>query len=60
MKRQRMNKEQQYWENAQDALSRILVRCEEIGLQSDDMLEDIRCVRGFINKHKPQESEDNE
>jgi len=52
-----MNKEQQYWENAQDALSRILVRCEEIGLQSDDMLEDIRCVRGFINKHKPQESE---
>lgn len=51
-----MTKEQQYWENTQEALSRIFDRCEEIDPQSGyDMLEDIQFVRGFINKHKPQE-----
>lgn len=50
-----MNKEQQYWEDAQEALSRIFDRCEEIDPQSGyDMLEDIQFVRGFINKHKPR------
>lgn len=50
-----MTKEQQYWEDAQEALSRIFDRCEEIDPQSGyDMLEDIQFVRGFINKHKPQ------
>ena len=54
-----MTKEQQYWENVQEALSRIFNRCEVIDLQSGyDMLEDIQFVRGFINKHKPQESEE--
>lgn len=54
-------KEQQYWENAQEALSRIFDQCEEIDPQSGyNMLEDIQFVRGFINKHKPQESEDKE
>lgn len=47
--------EQQYWEDAQEALSRIFDQCEEIDPQSGyDMLEDIQFVRGFINKHKPQ------
>jgi len=51
-----MTREQQYWEDTQEALSRILDRCEEIDPQSGyDMLEDIQFVRGFINKHKPQE-----
>lgn len=50
-----MTKEQQYWENTQEALSRIFDRCEEIDTQSGySMLEDIQFVRGFINKHKPQ------
>ena len=55
-----MTKEQQYWEDAQEALSRIFDKCEEIEPQgSYDMLEDIQFVRGFINKHKPQaESEE--
>lgn len=49
-----MTKEQQYWEDTQEALSRIFDRCEEIDPQSGyDMLEDIQFVRGFINKHKP-------
>ena len=53
------SKEQQYLEDAQEALSRIFDRCEEIDLQSGyDMLEDIQFVRGFINKHKPQKSEE--
>ena len=48
-----MTKEQQYWEDTQEALSRIFDRCEEIDPQSGyDMLEDIQFVRGFINKHK--------
>ena len=48
----------QYWEDAQEALNRIFDRCEEIDPQSGyDMLEDIQFVRGFIDKHKPQESE---
>lgn len=52
-----MTKEQQYWEDTQEALSRIFDRCEEIDPQSGyNMLEDIQFVRGFINKHKPQES----
>ena len=56
-----MTKEQQYWEDAQEALSRIFDRCEEIDLQSGyNMLDDIQLVRDFINKHKPQESEDKE
>ena len=57
-----MTKEQQYWEDTQEALSRIFDRCEEIDPQSGyDMLEDIQFVRGFINKHKPQtESERDE
>ena len=56
-----MTKEQQYWADAQDALSRIFERCEEIDIQSGyNMLDDIQFVRGFINKHKPQtESEGN-
>ena len=50
-----MTKEQQYWEDAQEALSRIFNQCEEIDPQSGyDMLEDIQFIRGFINKHKPQ------
>lgn len=50
-----MTKEQQYWEDAQEALTRLFNRCEEIDPHSGyDMLEDIRFVRGFINKHKPQ------
>lgn len=50
-----MTREQQYWEDTQEALSRIFDRCEEIDPQSGyDMLEDIQFVRGFINKHKPQ------
>lgn len=54
-----MTKEQQYWEDTQEALSRIFDRCEEIDPQSGyDMLEDIQFVRGFINKHKPQEISD--
>lgn len=53
-----MTEEQQYWENTQEALSRIFNLCEEIDPQSGyDMFEDIQFVRGFINKHKPQESE---
>ena len=53
-----MTREQQYWEDTQEALSRIFNRCEEIDPQSGyDMLEDIQFVRGFINKHKPQETE---
>jgi hypothetical protein len=57
-----MTKEQQYWEDTQEALSRIFDRCEEIDPQGGyDMLEDIQFVRGFINKHKPcAESEDKE
>lgn len=56
-----MTKEQQYWEDTQEALNRIFNRCEEIDPQSGyDMLEDIQFVRGFIYKHKPQESEGNE
>jgi hypothetical protein len=55
-----MTKEQQYWEDAQEALSRIFDRCEEIDPQSGyDMLEDIQFVRGFINKHKPQTESEN-
>lgn len=51
-----MTKEQQYWEDTQEALSRIFDQCEEIDAQSGyDMLEDIQFVRGFINKHMPQE-----
>jgi hypothetical protein len=54
-----MTKEQQYWEDTQEALSRIFDRCEEIDPQSGYvMLEDIQFVRGFINKHKPQERSD--
>ena len=54
-----MTKEQQYWEDMQEALSRIFDRCAEIDPQSGyDMLEDIQFVRGFINKHKPHESEE--
>ena len=50
-----MTKEQQYWEDTQEALSRIFDRCEEIDPQSGyDMLEDIQFIRCFINKHKPQ------
>ena len=56
-----MSKEQQYWEDVQEALSRIFNQCEEIDLQSGyNMLDDIQFIRGFINKHKPQESEDKE
>jgi hypothetical protein len=47
-----------YWEDAQEALSRIFDRCEEIDPQSGyDMLEDIQLIQGFINKHKSQEQE---
>ena len=56
-----MTKEEQYWEDTQEALSRIFNQCEEIDPQSGyDRLEDIQFIRGFINKHKPQESEDKE
>lgn len=50
-----MTREQQYWEDTQEALNRVFDRCEEIDLQSGyDMLEDIQFIRGFINKHKPR------
>lgn len=50
-----MTREQQYWEDTQEALSRIFDRCEEIDPQSGyDMLEDIQFIRGFINKCKPR------
>ena len=50
-----MTEEEQYWEDTQEALTRIFDRCEEIDPQSGyDMLEDIQFVRGFINKHKPR------
>ena len=54
-----MTREQQYWEDAQEALSRIFDRCEEIDPQSGyNMLEDILFVRGFLYEHKPQEISD--
>ena len=50
-----MTREQQYWEDTQEALSRIFDRCEEIDPQSGyEMLEDIQFIRGFINKCKPR------
>ena len=53
-----MTREQQYWEDTQEALSRIFDRCEEIDPQSGyDMLEDIQFIRGFINKCKPRTEE---
>ena len=54
-----MTKEQQYWEDVQKALDRIFDLCEEIDPKSGyKMIKDCQLVRGFVNKHRPQESED--
>ena len=54
-----MTKEQQYWEDVQKALDRIFDLCEEIDPKSGyRMIKDCQLVRGFVNKHRPQESED--
>lgn len=49
-----LTKEEQYWEETQVALDRLFDLCEEIDPQSGyRMLEDIKFIRGFINKHRP-------
>ena len=54
-----MTKEEQYWEDVQEALDRIFDLCEEIDPKSGyKMIKDCQLVRGFVNKHRPQESED--
>lgn len=55
-----MTKEEQYWEDVQKALDRIFDLCEEIDPKSDyKMIKDFQFVRGFVNKHRPKESEAN-
>ena len=54
-----MTREEQYWEDVQKALDRIFDLCEEIDLKSDyKMIKDFQFVRGFVNKHRPKESEE--
>ena len=49
-----MTKNEQYWQDTQDALTRVVDSLDINSSQYDDLLCDVRNIRGFINKHEPK------